>query len=151
MHPDFPLPDTSWAPAAPFWEGAARGELRIPRCDSCRQLVWYPRERCPHCGGTSMPWSAVSGRGRLFSWAVVRHAFLPQFSAKVPFVTGLVELVEDYRVRLVTEVVDAEPCELSAGMAMSVTFRDLSFPGIERRVAAPLFRPGVRPAAPPAP
>jgi uncharacterized OB-fold protein len=141
MHAGFPLPDTTWEAAAPFWQGASAGELRIPRCEACGQLVWYPRERCPYCGHDTMEWKAVSGRGRLFSWAVVRHAFLPQFEELVPFVTGLVTLEEDSRVRVVSGIVDAETDELTMDLPVRVTFRDLSFPGIERRVTAPLFRP----------
>ena len=40
---DFPLPDVDDPITAPFFAGAARGELVIPRCDSCGAYVWYPQ------------------------------------------------------------------------------------------------------------
>jgi uncharacterized OB-fold protein len=137
----FPLPDPTWAPLAPFWQAAARHELALPRCDACSRLCWYPEEQCPACGSSGFTWSAVSGRGTLFSWTVVRHAFVPQYAPILPFATGLVALDEDPAVRLVTRVVDCELDELAPGMAMEVVFRPLSFAGVEGEVTAPFFCP----------
>ncbi len=141
MHPDFPLPDTDWEPARPFWDAAARGELSIPRCDACGRYVWYPKPECPTCGGDGLTWTAVSGRGHLFSWSVVRQAFLPQFAGLVPYVPALVALEEDPAVRVVTRMVDCEPDDLQIDMPVSVVFRELSFPDLDKRVMAPFFVP----------
>jgi len=83
----------------------------------------------------------MSGRGRLFAWTVVRHAFLPQFSDEIPYVPGLVALDEDPAVRIVTRIVDADAERLSFDMPVQVVFRPLSFPGIDRTVTAPFFAP----------
>jgi uncharacterized OB-fold protein len=48
---DFPLPDTDDPLTAPFFAGAARGELMIPRCDTCGEYVWYPQAECPRDAG----------------------------------------------------------------------------------------------------
>ncbi len=109
MKNDFPLPDTDWEPTREFWAAAARGELVIPRCQACGAYSWYPSPRCTVCGGESLEWAPMSGRGRLFSWAVVRHAFVEPFRSKVPYVTALVALEEDPAVRLVTNLVDCDP------------------------------------------
>ena len=146
MRAGFPLPDTDWEATREFWAGAARGELVLPRCDACGTFNWYPRERCRSCEQGSFTWTPVRGRGRLFSWSVVRQPFLPQFGDKVPFVPGLVAIDEDPRVRLVTEIVDCDPSELSFDMPVEVVFRDLTFPGVEGRVTAPLFVPARGPA-----
>jgi uncharacterized OB-fold protein len=138
---DFPLPDVEDALTAPYFEGAARGELVIPRCDACGDYVWYPEEACPRDGGT-LTWRPVSGRGSLFTWAVVRRAFLPAFEDRVPFVTALVALAEDPSVRLCTYIVDAAPDALVADAPVVVTFRTLEFrtvPG--RAVVVPMFVP----------
>ena len=142
MRADFPLPDTEWEPTREFWAGAARRELLIPRCDACGAYTWYPRERCRTCRGEAFTWTEMSGRARLFSWALVTHAFLPQFAAKLPFVPALVALDEDPVVRLVTEIVDCEPEHLRFDMPVRVVFRPLELEGIERRVMAPKFTPG---------
>ena len=138
---DFPLPDTEWEGTRGFWEAAAREQLAIPRCDACGRFQWYPRERCRACGGAELPWTVVSGRGTLFSWAVVRRALVPAFATKVPFVTGLVALAEDPAVRVVTNLVDCEPEALRAELPVRAVFRPLVFPNLTRRVMAPLFTP----------
>jgi uncharacterized OB-fold protein len=139
----FPLPDTEWEPTREFWAAAAREELIIPRCADCGTWNWYPRERCRSCEGERMPWTRVSGRGTLFSWAVVRHAWVKPFAAKTPYISGLVALEEDPTVRLVTTVVDCAAEELRVDMAMRVVFRPLSFPDSSRGILAPLFTPAV--------
>lgn len=141
MRDDFPLPDLSWPPTAPYWAGAAAGELRIPRCDACNRFNWYPHEHCDACGGASFTWVAMSGRGTLFSWVVVTHPFLPQFAGLVPFVPALVALDEDPAVRIPTRIVDADPDDLEFEMPVRVTFRPISFTGVDGDVTAPLFTP----------
>jgi uncharacterized OB-fold protein len=136
---DFPLPDLDDPLTSEFFAGAARGELVIPRCDTCDRWVWYPEETCPGCGGT-LTWTETSGRGRLFSWAVVHRPFLPAFAEMVPFVTALVSLEEAPEVRIVTYVVDVEPAALEADLPLTVTFRPLSFPTVpDREVVVPMF------------
>jgi uncharacterized protein len=141
MRADFPLPEVDWPPAAPFWAAAARGHLELPRCQSCGRLCWYPKEACCNCGGGAFSWEPVAGRARLFSWAVVRAVFLPQYRQKVPYVTGLVSLDEDPSVRLVTEIVEAHPDNLEFDQPMEVVFRALQFAGVQGTVTAPLWRP----------
>ena len=61
---DFPLPDVDDVLSAPYFEGAARGELVIPRCDACGAYVWYPADVCPTDGG------ALTDGGACFAgWA----------------------------------------------------------------------------------
>jgi len=136
---DFPLPDLDDPLTAEFFAGAARGELTIPRCEACARFVWYPEPECPVCGGP-LTWVATSGRGRLFSWAVVHRPFLPAFAEMVPFVTALVALEEDPAVRIVTYVVDVEPDALADALPLVATFRPLTFPTVpNREVVVPMF------------
>ncbi len=138
---DFPLPDVDDALTGPYFAGAARGELVIPRCDACGDYVWYPQEVCPRDGG-HLTWQRVSGRGTLFTWAVVRRACLPACEARVPFVTALVALDEDSAVRLCTSVVDAAPDTLVPDAPVAVTFRPLEFSTVPgRSVVVPMFAP----------
>lgn len=148
---DFPLPDVADPLVAPFFAGAATGELRVTRCRACGAYVWYPVDACPRCGETTIEWVAVSGRATLFSWAVVRRAFLPAFADRVPFVTALVALDEDPAVRLCTLVVDLDLDQrldfdrgiaaLHADAPMEVVFRPLWFTTVpDREVIVPMFR-----------
>ena len=138
---DFPLPDTDWEGTRGFWEAAAREQLAIPRCAACARFQWYPRERCRACGASELPWTAVSGHGTLFSWAVVRRALVSAFADQVPYVSALVALAEDPAVRVVTRIVDCAPESLRAEQPLHVVFRPLVFPNVTRRVIAPMFTP----------
>jgi len=136
---DFPLPDLDDPLTAPFFAGAARGELLVPKCTACGAYVWYPAATCPHDAG-ELEWTPVSGRGTLFSWAVVRRAFLPAFDDKVPFVTALVALDEDPAVRLCTYIVDADAESLTPDTPVHVQFRPLEFSTVPgRAVVVPMF------------
>jgi uncharacterized OB-fold protein len=138
---DFPLPDVDDPVTAPFFAGAARGELVVTRCERCDRYVWYPEGQCPQCEGP-LAWVPVSGRGTLFSWAVVRRPFLPAFSEMVPFVSALVALDEDPAVRIVSYVVDVEPDDVAADMPLVARFRPLAFPTVpDRSVVVPMFVP----------
>ncbi len=138
---DFPLPDLEDPLTAEFFAGAAHGELVIPHCTGCDAWVWYPEAACPTCGG-ALEWRATSGRGRLFSWAVVQRPFLPAFAEMVPFVTALVALEEAPAVRVVTYIVDADPAGLTAELPVEATFRPLAFPTVpDHEVVVPMFTP----------
>ena len=136
----FPLPDIDEPLTAPFFAAAAQQALALPWCETCRRLVWYPEALCPHCSG-ALVWRVVSGRGTLFSWAVVARVFLPAFASQVPYVTALVALEEDPAVRLCTYLVDCDAAALRAEQPCEVVFRDLSFPTVVgHSVCVPMFR-----------
>ena len=109
----------------PFWDAAKRHELVLPRCLRCNQYFWYPREICPDCLQTEWEWAPASGRGRLYSFTVVRQPLLPQFADDVPYAYALVQL--DEGPRMVTNIVDCEiPDGLEVDMLVEATYDDVS-------------------------
>ena len=138
---EFPVPDPEFEPTRPFFEGAARGELVIPRCSRCGRFQWTPPERCRSCGGAALEWAATSGRATLFSFAVVRRPLLRHFAALVPYATGIVTLVEDPSVRLVTRFVDCDPEALRIDQPMRAVFHPLGHPGADWPLVVPFFTP----------
>jgi len=135
------MPDLDFEPLRGFWEGAAAGELRIPRCNGCGAWIWYPRPRCPACGGDAPAWTATSGRGTLFSFAIVRRALWAPYASFVPYATGLVALAEDPAVRIVTRLVHCDPDALRVDQPVRAVFEPLAFPDDARRCTAPFFTP----------
>jgi len=101
-----PLPEPSEV-SAPFWEGLNAGELRLQRCATCSRYVFYPRSVCPHCLSDRLEWQTASGRGRLYSYTIVRRAMNPAFAADVPYVFAIVELKEGPRVT--TNLINCAP------------------------------------------
>ena len=141
MSNEFPLPDVDWKPTRGFWQAAQREELQIPRCEGCGRLNWYPPPSCRYCESEALSWSSLSGRAALYSWSHVTRALFKPYASKAPYITGLVALEEDPRVRLVTLLVDCEPDELRIDMPVEAVFRTLDFPEVQGSVRAPMFRP----------
>jgi uncharacterized OB-fold protein len=108
-----PLPGFApppWAPVAPFWDGVAAGQLRLPRCDRCGALVWYPEETGAHCDGAGLTWETLPGTGTVYTHTTVRRAFPPSTEpADLPVVVVLVEPDGAPGVRLVGNLDGAAP------------------------------------------
>jgi len=131
-----PLPDEI---SGFFWEGAREKRLLVQRCQACAKLQYPPDVVCIHCQSVDLVPEEVSGRGTLWSFTRVERVFHAGFAEAVPYVVGLVELEEQADVRLLTNIVDAEPAELRVGLALEVTFEDRG------EVVLPQFRPAAGP------
>lgn len=76
----------------------------------------------------------MSGRARLYSYTINHKAWFP--GQPVPYVIGLVELVEQEGLRLTTNIVNCPSERLAIGMSLRVTFETVS-----DDIALPLFEP----------
>ncbi|MEU6624374.1 OB-fold domain-containing protein [Streptomyces litmocidini] len=118
---------------APFWEYAARGELRVQACAACGELRFPPRPCCPHCRSFDSEWRLMSGRGRIWSYVLPHPPLLPEYAAQAPYNAVLVELADAPRIRLVGNVVAApdaplnsvDPARLRIGAAVRVAFTEV--------------------------
>ena len=129
-----PLPRPSDA-TRPFWDGCREGVLRLPWCRACARPHFFPRGLCPHCLGTDLEWRAASGRGRVWSHSTVRLSFWGKaFDDSLPYVVAMVELEEG--VRILSNVVDCRPEDVTIGMAVSVTYDTVT-----SETTLPRFRP----------
>ncbi|MGW0766677.1 Zn-ribbon domain-containing OB-fold protein [Streptomyces sp. NPDC002676] len=124
-----PVTDTD---GAPFWEYAARGELRVQVCGDCAVPRFPPRPCCPHCQSFAGEWRPVSGRGRVWSYVVPHPPLLPDYAVQAPYNVVLVELEDAPGIRLVGNVVREAGAELNSldphglriGARVQVVFRD---------------------------
>ncbi len=119
-----------------FWDGVADGRLLILRCTACGFFVHWPRPICPRCSCEELRPEQVSGRGVLDTFTIPLQPYHPYFAARVPYVLGVVELAEQRHLKLVTNVVDCPPEEVTVGMPLQVVFRQVA-PGL----TLPLFAP----------
>jgi uncharacterized OB-fold protein len=117
-----------------FWEGVARHELMILRCESCGRYVHYPRPICDACQGTALKGEKVSGKATIYSYAIVMQAFHPHWVDLLPYFVAEVELVEQPGLRLTTNIVGCDESDLAVGVPVQVVFTEVS-PG----VTLPLF------------
>ncbi len=117
-----------------FYGFCRAGELRFQRCTSCGKWRHVPRPMCGGCGSWEWEWSVSSGKGKLFTWTVVRRAMHPAFPEDVPYAPAVIEMEEG--VRLVSWVVDCPPEELERGMPVEVLFEaaspEVSLPKFKR-------------------
>ena len=80
--------------SAEFFDGAARGEFMMHRCEACGR-VWSPSESvCGDCGAALSTWVAASGDAELRSWTVLHQRPHGKDGEVVQKVVGIGELVE---------------------------------------------------------
>ena len=116
------------ADTAFFWEGTARGELRIQRCRGCGTLRHPPGTSAPACGADKPEYLLAAGTGEVYSYVVHHHPPVPGHQA--PFVVALVQLTEG--VRMVGELLGVDPDGVRVGMPVRAEFlkvdSDLTLP-----------------------
>lgn len=93
-------------------------------------------EQCSNCLSTLAGWTAVSGRGEVYSFNVMHQVYHPGFAAEVPYAVVVVKLEEGPKV--VSNLVGVEPHDIKCGMAVEVVFEKLS-----DQVTLPKFRPRI--------
>jgi uncharacterized OB-fold protein len=101
-----------------YWEGLAASELRVRVCDACGRAACPPMPGCPHCGHEHGHVVATDGRATLYSWTVCHVAFDPAFAGDVPYVVGVVDLVEG--ARLVARVEGVDVADLRDALPLRV-------------------------------
>ena len=118
-----PRPDDA---TAPYWEACRAGELRMQRCRVCGHLRFPPRPMCPRCQSLDSHWVPVSGRGTVYSFVICHAPLLPAFEDLAPLVVLLVELAESPDLRIVGNLLEGAPGDVSIGMPVEVVFESVS-------------------------
>jgi uncharacterized OB-fold protein len=112
-----PLPDVT-PESEPYWAAASDGRLFLSKCPDCSLAIHYPRARCPDCF-VETEWTEASGDGVVYSYSVAeRMEGWPE--EDLPLVVAYVELAEGPR--MMTNLVDCGPREVSVGDTVSVAF-----------------------------
>jgi uncharacterized OB-fold protein len=131
----FPRPIPALEPLTEaFWRACRAGRLELTHCMRCDHLIHPSRPICPKCRRRELDVKQVSGRARLHSYTINHQRWYPM--QEVPYVIGLVELVEQPGLRLTTNIVNCPPEKLAIGMPLRVVFENVS-----DEVALPLFEP----------
>ncbi len=119
----------------PFWDACRRRMLVVQRCKDCGAFRHPPSPVCWQCRSFVHEWTPVAGHGTVFTHAVVHRAFLPGLEAAVPYVVVVVALDDAPDVRLVSNLIDADPAVVRVGLPVEVCFEDVS-----DEVTVPRFR-----------
>ena len=116
-----------------FFEACARHQLVLQKCSSCGTVRFYPRALCPSCMSSKTDYVRASGRGRVYTFTVTHQNQAPGFRDELPYVMAYVELEEG--LRILTNVVNTPPNEVTIGMPVEVLFED-----IDENLAIPKFQ-----------
>lgn len=126
-----PIPDEA---SRPFFEGAREHKLMIQRCSACGSALWPVKSRCRVCLSTDITWEEASGKGTLYTFALMHQVYHLGFASEVPYNVAEVDLAEG--IRVTSNIVGCPNAELRIGMPLEVTFEDIS-----DAVTLPKFRP----------
>jgi hypothetical protein len=69
--------------------------------------IYYPRAVCSFCLSPDYQWETLSGRGTVYSFAVVWRPNHPAFADQIPIILAVVELSEGPQ--MVTTLVGCDP------------------------------------------
>ena len=107
----------------PFWQAARERRLVAPKCSECGTFRLPPTPFCPSCQSKAVTWVELSGRATVYSFAVV-HGF-PGMPDLV-LVPAVLDLPDAPGARLVSNIVDVTPTNVSIGMPVRVDFSPIS-------------------------
>jgi uncharacterized protein len=110
-----------------FWEATKENKLLLKKCSDCGEIHWYPRSLCPYCTSSNAEWLQASGKGKIYSFSVMRRV-------EIPYVMAYVTLAEG--VTMLSNIVECDFDSLDIDQDVEVVFR-----ATEGDQALPLFRP----------
>jgi uncharacterized OB-fold protein len=120
----------------PFWEACRESRLVLQRCRDCGRLRYPISTVCPFCLSTACGWEPISGRGRIYSFTVFRHAYNEAWRDRVPYVVALIAL--DEGPFMLTDVVGTTPEEVRVDLPVQAVFDPVT-----DEVTVPRFTPVV--------
>ena len=121
----------------PFWDGCLQRQFLLQRCSNCGAYRHPPSPICPKCLSDQHAWVPASGRGKVYTFVVVREALSRGWEQLIPYVLAVVELDEGPHV--LTNIVNIAPEQVAIEMLVEVTFEEL-----DGTTMLPVFQPRQR-------
>lgn len=116
-----------------FWTGGRLSQLPITRCHACQRWFRPPVPVCRFCLSIDVAPEPCSGRGRVLTYTVNRHQWLP--GLRPPYVIAVIGLDDDPDLRITTRLADVDPAAVEIDMRVRVRFTQAA------DVWIPLFGP----------
>jgi len=105
-----------------FWDATREQRFLLQWCTDCQRAIFFPREVCPSCLGSSLAWKESVGRGRVYTFTVEHRPQNPNLVG--PYTVALIDLEEG--VRMMSNVIDCDPDQVTAGMEVGIAWEALS-------------------------
>ena len=118
--PQRPLPTLKEPDTRAFWQATKNKQLTYQQCNAC--------------GSNDLAVKTSAGKGRVYSYSVVRQAYHPFFRQKVPYAVAWIDL--DEGPRLISNVVGVKDptTDIQCDMAVEVEWEE------HEELSVPLFR-----------
>lgn len=131
--------------ASSFYRLLDDRKLMGSKCKKCEALFLPPRPFCGQCLADEMEWFQFSGRGKLFSYSVVRvgttYYEAKGYSRDNPYCWGVVELDEGPRISALLLGADlSQPDSIKIGQPVEAVFPEKAAAEEERNAITFRFK-----------
>lgn len=107
-----------------FWDATREQRLLVQWCLDCDAPIFFPREVCPACLGTSLDWRLAGGEAEVYAVSVQHQPAYPTLADRVPYAVALVDL--DEGIRMMTNVIGGDPDDVFVGQRVELCWEPLS-------------------------
>jgi len=107
---------------APFWEAARKRELRVQYCLDCGNMWYPPAEGCSKCLSSRYEWAQLTGKGRIWSWALFYHCYYPSFANEIPY--NVVSVLLEEGLLMTANIVGIKNQDIRCDLPVEVYFED---------------------------
>lgn len=108
-----------------FWEACNDGRLVIQYCHECDRLQQPPSEACGQCGsGDHLEWREMSGRGTIYTYAVMYDNPVPLLFDDQPFNVAVIALEDDPAIKLLSHLPGTPVDEVPIGAPVKLVFEN---------------------------
>ncbi|MEZ4553710.1 MAG: Zn-ribbon domain-containing OB-fold protein [Dehalococcoidia bacterium] len=107
-----------------FFEAANEDRLVIQNCTSCNKLQHPPQTACTSCGAgeSELEWKEMSGRGTIYSYAVIYDTPVASMQADQPYNCAIIALDEDPGIKMLSHLPGTPVDEVPMDAAVEVVF-----------------------------
>jgi uncharacterized OB-fold protein len=108
---------------SPFWAAANEDRLVVQNCRACNRLQHPPAPGCRECGSdANLEWKQMSGRGRIYNFAVVYDSPVRLLQEDQPFNVAVITLEEDPGIQMYSHLPGTAAGEVPVGASVEVIF-----------------------------
>ena len=106
-----------------FWEAANEGRLVVQDCHECSRLQHPPMDVCAQCGsGDHLGWREMSGRGTIYTYAVMYDNPVPLMFDDQPFNAAVIKLEDDPDIMMLSHLPGTPVDEVPIGAPVKLVF-----------------------------
>jgi uncharacterized OB-fold protein len=106
----------------PYWTASRDGRLLVQYSQESQSYQFFPMPTSLQGRTRALQWRDVEPKGEVFAFTVSRLS-PPRFRGQEPYVVAVVEL--DVGVRMLTNIVDCDPEQVTIGMRVVGTWAPL--------------------------